>query len=133
MSEFVFPKFKYKPLTQEQLLQEVSELSYQPVINILQGNLREQVEGDVIHIIQSYGIDIDKDELVKALKYDRDQYRKGFAHGSKLKTDTIEREVAMEIFEEIDELIFQHGRGDLADKYFYLAMDELKKKYTEEK
>ena len=41
-------------------------------------------------------------------------------------------EVAMEIFEEIDELIFQHGRGDLADKYFYLAMDELKKKYTEE-
>ena len=42
-------------------------------------------------------------------------------------------EVAGEIFEEIDELIFQHGRGDLADKYFYLAMDELKKKYTEEK
>ena len=43
------------------------------------------------------------------------------------------KEVAREIFEEIDELIFQHGRGDLADKYFYLAMDELKKKYTEEK
>ena len=39
-------------------------------------------------------------------------------------------EVAREIFEEIDELIFQHGRGDLADKYFYLAMNELKKKYT---
>ena len=42
-------------------------------------------------------------------------------------------EVAREIFEEIDELIFQHGRGDLADKYFYLAMNELKKKYTEGK
>ena len=40
-------------------------------------------------------------------------------------------DVEREIFEEIDELIFQHGRGDLADKYFYLAMDELKKKYTE--
>ena len=37
-----------------------------------------------------------------------------------------------EIFEEIDELIFHHGRGDLADKYFYLAMGELKKKYTDE-
>ena len=39
--------------------------------------------------------------------------------------------LAKEIFEGIDELIFQHGRGDLADKYFYLAVDELKKKYTE--
>ena len=49
-----------------------------------------------------------------------------------LKTQ-LKAEVAREIFEEIDELIFQHGRGDLADKYFYLAMDELKKKYTEDK
>ena len=48
------------------------------------------------------------------------------------RTDVVPKsEVAREIFEEIDELIFQHGRGDLADKYFYLAMDELKKKYTE--
>ena len=43
------------------------------------------------------------------------------------------QDVAREIFEEIDELIFQHGRGDLADKYFYLAVAELKKKYTEDK
>lgn len=39
--------------------------------------------------------------------------------------------LAREIFEEIEELVFQHGRGDLADKYFYMEIDKLKKKYTE--
>ena len=39
--------------------------------------------------------------------------------------------VAREIFEEIDELIFQHARGDLADRYFYAEVEKLKKKYTE--
>ena len=39
---------------------------------------------------------------------------------------------AEEIFAEIDELIFQHGRGDLSDKYFYLAVEELKEKYIGE-
>ena len=38
---------------------------------------------------------------------------------------------AREIFEEIDELVFQHGRGDLADKYFYAEVEKLKEKYLE--
>ena len=40
-------------------------------------------------------------------------------------------DVAREIFEAVDKLLWQHSRGDLADKYFYIAIDELKKKYTE--
>lgn len=40
-----------------------------------------------------------------------------------------ELRVAREIFGEIDELVFQHGRGDLADRYFYAEIEKLKKKY----
>ena len=42
-------------------------------------------------------------------------------------------EVAREIFEEIDKLIEEHAHGFFDDKYFYSAVAELKKKYTEEK
>ena len=40
-------------------------------------------------------------------------------------------DVAAEIFAEIDDLTIQHARGDLNDKYFYFAIDELRKKYAE--
>ena len=71
-------------------------------------------------------------DVVPKSKYDlavaeREANVKGFTE----ELAKVKAEVIREIFEEIDELIFQHGRGDLADKYFYLAMDELKKKYTE--
>ena len=39
---------------------------------------------DGIHkIAMNYGINVDKEELIKALKYDRDQYQWGYEHGKK--------------------------------------------------
>lgn len=35
----------------------------------------------VVKSIQSLGINVDKDELIKALKYDRDQYNQGYMAG----------------------------------------------------
>lgn len=37
-----------------------------------------QVEDDACRAVGHYGIVIDKEELLKALKYDRNQYEKGY-------------------------------------------------------
>ena len=54
---------------------------YQSPIEIITKQMRTQFEDNVFKAIQDYGIAVDKDELIKALKYDRDQYEKGYADG----------------------------------------------------
>ena len=107
---------------------------YKSPIDIIYGQMETQTEGTILKAIQRVGVDVDKDELVKALKYDRDQYRKGFEDGSRLRTDTIKAEVAMEIFAEIDKLYVVNGSDSVSilDYRFHKGINELKKKYTEE-
>lgn len=40
-----------------------------------------QIENGIMRAVRSYGIDIDKEELIKALRNERDQYSKGYADG----------------------------------------------------
>lgn len=47
-------------------------------IEIIYRNAQTQIEEDTLKTIHSYGINVDKEELIKALNYDRDQYNKGF-------------------------------------------------------
>lgn len=46
---------------------------------------REQMENDIMNnvltVVAEYGINVNKDELFKALQYDRNQYNKGYADG----------------------------------------------------
>lgn len=61
-------------------------MSYNSPIEIAQ-KMQEQYEMDVVNnvlkCVRSYGIDVDRDELIKALKYDRQQYEKGYNDGVK--------------------------------------------------
>ena len=43
--------------------------------------MRTQFEDNVFKAIQDYGVVVDKEELIKAMQYDRGQYEKGFADG----------------------------------------------------
>ena len=54
---------------------------YQSPIEIITRQMRTQFEDNVFKAIQDYGIVVDKDELIKALQYDRGQYDKGYADG----------------------------------------------------
>ena len=58
-------------------------MSYESPIKIIQNNFDTSLENEVMKVVMSYGISVDKDELLKALKYDRDQYEKGFAEGKR--------------------------------------------------
>ena len=43
--------------------------------------LVEQEEEYIFSVVKRMYVDVDKDELVKALAYDRDQYEKGYSDG----------------------------------------------------
>ena len=45
-------------------------------------NFESDLENNILKAAQGVGIDVNKDELIKALQYDRDQYDKGYKDGS---------------------------------------------------
>lgn len=51
-------------------------------------DIQTKIENDIMTCVASYGIDVDKEELLKALAYDRDQYDKGYTDGYR---DAMER------------------------------------------
>lgn len=54
-------------------------MSYQSPIEIIMSNMQMYMEGEIYKAVQNIGINVDKDELLKALQYDRGQYQKGYA------------------------------------------------------
>lgn len=56
-------------------------MSYESPIKIIADELKTKMEGDVMTTIQSYGITVDKEALLKALEYDREQYEEGYHDG----------------------------------------------------
>lgn len=58
----------------------------------IQKTIIEQEENDIYRAVQKYEINVDKDELIKALKYDRRQYEKGYEDAlNKIKANLIEK------------------------------------------
>lgn len=54
---------------------------YDSPITLIASQMETKIENDVLSAVQRYGIDINKDELIKALDYDRKQYEKGYQNG----------------------------------------------------
>ena len=52
-------------------------------IELIESDIETKLEDAVFEAVQSVGIRVDKDELLKALAYDREQYEKGYADGLK--------------------------------------------------
>lgn len=128
--------------------QDIDILGYESPINVIAKQLRMEKEANIVKAVQEYGIDVNKDELVKALQYDRNQYEKGYVNGYCRKAS----DVAREIFEEIEGIrlkhikkceFFRNGSTEEMERKFYEGAEwglrqlshwfaELKKKYTEE-
>lgn len=54
---------------------------YQSPIEIIYDNMRMKIEGEVYKAVQRVGVNVDKEELLKALQYDRGQYKRGYEDG----------------------------------------------------
>lgn len=80
--------------------ENIQVLDYESPIQVFIGQMRMEQENGVFKAIQEQGIDVNKEELIKALQYDRNQYDNGYVNGYLHgKAD-----VAEEIFAEIEEL-----------------------------
>ena len=65
---------------------------YESPITLVEDEISMCSEDNIYRAVQECRIDVDKDELIKALKYDRRQYEKGYADAlNQIKTDLIER------------------------------------------
>lgn len=51
---------------------------YKSPITIIQDQIQMKIENDILKAIQRQNIVVDKEELIKALGYDREQYEKGY-------------------------------------------------------
>lgn len=54
---------------------------YESPINQILGEMQTTYENECMKAVQSVGFDVNKEELTKALKYDREQYSKGYSDG----------------------------------------------------
>lgn len=56
---------------------------YESPIKIITGQIKTNYEDEIFRAIQNVGINVDREELLKALEYDRGQYEEGFREGEK--------------------------------------------------
>lgn len=54
---------------------------YRSPIEVFLSQIEVQMEDGIMKAVQKQGIMVDKEELVKLLAYDRDQYSKGYREG----------------------------------------------------
>ena len=64
---------------------------YKSPIKVFTDELSLYYDNNIVEAVQRYDINVDKDELLKALRYDRQQYDKGFADGKIAAIDEIVR------------------------------------------
>lgn len=63
-------------------------------IRSIESEMKMQLEGEILKAVQNVGVDVDKEELLRALAYDRGQYDKGYKDGV--------REVCEKIVEQLE-------------------------------
>lgn len=76
--EYPHIKLKSKPFTPEDLK---DLMSYKSPIETIVDEMALIAENGVYKAVQNVNINVSKEELKKALRYDRDQYVEGFTHG----------------------------------------------------
>ena len=82
---------------------------YESPINIIISKLCAKLESDCLKSVQRYGFNIDKEELAKALNYDRKQYEKGHTDGYNKAIDDFVEHITLPITteEQISEIVEQ--------------------------
>lgn len=56
-------------------------MSWESPIDVIYEDVATQFEGEVLKAVQRCEIKVDKEELIKALAYDRKQYEQGYGNG----------------------------------------------------
>lgn len=118
---------------------------YESPIEIIVGEMTTEWENGILKAVQNYNVDCNKEELIRALAYDRDQYQKGFEDGRPKWIPCSERlpeeglYVVTNKWHHIDFLYYQRGRGwyhgnqqDIEGKPTIIAWMPLPEPYKED-
>ena len=112
---------------------DIDVLGYESPIQAFIGEMRIEhertLESETIKAVRAIDVTVDKEELIKALQYDRRQYEEGFHRGYSAGYDRKAFDLAEEIFAEIETKILANTSDVSGWKHRVFA--ELKKKYTE--
>ena len=65
----------------EKQIEEILSGGYKSPIEIIMGQAIAEFEDGIYKAIQGYCVNVDKEEMIRALLYDRGQYEKGYADG----------------------------------------------------
>lgn len=68
------------PLEPEDVERILTRL-YDSPIRVMEKEIAQEIDENTYKSVIQYGIDVDREELLKALAYDREQYAKGFRAG----------------------------------------------------
>ena len=63
------------------------------ILQDVQSQMDQEIERTVINVVRKFDVDVDKDELIKTLNYDRNQYTKGYKDGINDTLDKIKAEI----------------------------------------
>jgi len=132
MAEIKIPRYKYTPPEGEKLNMDKVLMNYESPIEVISKRMRTEVEDSIFNAILDLGISVDKEELIKALQYDREQYEKGFNDGCIGATKEIKRETAREVLKEVRQallnMVLANSMGETYDIEKRFA--EIEHKYT---
>lgn len=104
-------------------------MAYKSPIEMIYDDIKMRYENDVVKAVQAYDIKVDKAELLKALKYDRAQYDKGFSDGyAKGIADAEAEAEAIPV-----EWIEKQKAGCIYGSISYIALEALLKTWREGK
>lgn len=88
---------------------------YTSPIDVIYGEMQMQVEGEIYKAVQKVGVNVDKEELLKALQYDRGQYEQGYKDGYARAIDefaeTLNKKITVFVLKHKDNLDFASGIG----------------------
>lgn len=102
---------------------------YEPIGHLVSGEMRMEVENGIVKAVKDMGIVVDKEELVKALQYDRGQYDKGYRDGIK---EFAER-FTNRICEKLDQSLDNPNGNNYYITDVYTDIDNLVEEMTERK
>ena len=103
-----------------------------PIIEIIAGQMRSQVDDAICKVVQKYGINVDKERLLQALKDAKEFWREGYKDGYRAAVWAQPRWISVE--ERLPEtngefLVFKHYRdeyktiGTLSFRKAYKSLD----------
>ena len=131
MAEYKISNFKYAPPTVDDCYKHLSKISYKSPIEVIQHEFQVKLEGDVMKAVKQHDIFVDKEELIKALQYDRDQYTKGFQDGCRERMDELINRVRADTVRKMQERIAEHATNGYPRKVRLDVIDQIAKEMVE--